>query len=51
MSEEQKNKWEDLIAKIDKAEQDDPIHEELREDIIEFLNNQLLKDIPKVNKS
>jgi len=42
MTEDQKNKWDELIAKINEADATDPIHEELRKQIIEFLNKELL---------
>lgn len=45
MNEEQENRWDDLIAKIDEVEQDDPINDELREAMIDFLNDTLIKNI------
>lgn len=47
MTEDQENKWDDLIAKIDEAEQDDPIHEELKKEMIDFLNDELIKNIKR----
>ena len=46
MTEEQENKWDDLIAKIDEEEQqDEPINDELKQHIIDFLNDTLIKNI------
>lgn len=43
MNEEQETRWDKLMDKLDEAQQDEPIHAELRKEIIDFLNKTFAK--------